>query len=66
MKGVYLIVMLISLLIVSLLVMKNISKHETLQEDVSQIEALDRAKGAAELLDRKREEMQKQIDDLSR
>ncbi len=65
MKGVFLIIMLISLLIVSLLVAKNISKHEPLQEDVSQIEALDRAKEAAELINRKTEELQKQLDDLS-
>ena len=61
MKGVFLVLLMIGLLIVSLMVVKNISNHQTLEGDVSQIKAMDKAKEAADLMNQHSDMMQKRL-----
>lgn len=62
MKGVFLVIMLIGLLITSFLVVKNISSHQTLEGDKARITAIDHAKKAADLANQQSAEMQKKLD----
>jgi len=64
MKGVFLVVMMIGLLIVTLLVVKNISTHTTLEGKKTRIQTIDRAKEAADLVNHQTEEMQKKLDNV--
>lgn len=61
MRGVFLVVMMLGLLIAGFLVVKNLSTDETLEGDVSGLKAMDRAKEAADLVNKDSEEMNKRL-----
>lgn len=62
MKGVFLVIMMIGLLIVAVLVVKNVSTHTNLKGRKAQIQSIDRAKEAAEIMNQQTDEMQKKLD----
>ncbi len=61
MKGVFLVVLMMGLLITALLVVKNISTHQTLEGDPAKIMAIDRAKDAADLINQQTESMNRKL-----
>jgi uncharacterized membrane protein len=61
MKGLWLVMMVVGLLIVSFLVVRNLSTHQTLGENVSQIEAIDRAKEVSDLMNQKTKEIERSL-----
>ncbi len=61
MKGVFLVLFMMGLLITALLVVRNVSTHQPLAEDPAQITAIDRAKEAADLLHRQRESLNRDL-----
>jgi hypothetical protein len=61
MKGVFLVVLMMGLLITALLVVKNISTRQTLEGDPAQIMAIDRAKDAADLINQQTESMNRKL-----
>jgi hypothetical protein len=61
MKGFFLILMIVGLLITSFLVVKNLSTHQSLKGDTAQIEAFDRAKETAARVSREANERQKRL-----
>jgi len=61
MKGFFLVILTIGLLIVCLLVVKNVSTHETLQGDQMRVAAVDRAKEAATMVNRQTDEMNRKL-----
>ncbi len=61
MKGVFLVVLMMGLLITALLVVKNISTHQSLAGDPAQITAIERAKDAADQVSQQTESMNRKL-----
>ncbi len=61
MKGVFLVIMMIGLLIVSLLVVRNLSTRQTLEGDISQIETMDQAKELTDFVNQRAKEMERKL-----
>ncbi|MDX1762888.1 MAG: hypothetical protein R3231_01070 [bacterium] len=61
MKGVFWVVMMLGLLVSSYLVVKNVSTPETLNGSGTGLEAIDRAKESADLLNRKAQQVEKML-----
>ncbi len=61
MKGVFLVVLMMGLLITALLVVKNISTHQSLEGDPAQITAIDKTKDVADRVNRQTESMNRKL-----
>jgi competence protein ComGC len=61
MKGFFLVIMMIGLLIVSLLVVRNLSTRQTLEGDISQIETMDQAKELTDFVNQRAKEMERKL-----
>ncbi len=61
MKGFFLVMMTISLLIVCLLVVKNVSTQQSLEGEKTRVAAIDRAKEAAAVVNHRTDEMNRKL-----